>query len=395
MTQNPTADISVLFYVQHLLGIGHLARASRVAQAMIEKGMRVTLVTGGLPVDGFPGPGVRHVALPPIAVSDGGFTGLVDGTGQPAEAAYLDARRDLLLQVFRDTAPDVVLTEAFPFGRRQVRFELLPLLDAIAAARPRPLLVASVRDILQARAKPGRDAETVDLVQRHYDLVLVHGDPAFARLGDTFPLADQIAAKVAYSGIVAPPAPSPPTESFDLVVSAGGGAVGAALVQAAVQAALLCPDLGSWCVIVGPNLPEAERARLAALAPSHVSLVRFRQDFPSLLTAARLSISQAGYNTVADILRAGCRALLVPYAKGGETEQTERALRLQAVGRVTVLTEAALTQTARSGHALASAIRRALAQDICENTQTLAIEGAAQSADILHEIVTKARESAF
>ena len=37
----------VFFYVQHLLGIGHLVRASRIAQALQAAGFDVTLVTGG------------------------------------------------------------------------------------------------------------------------------------------------------------------------------------------------------------------------------------------------------------------------------------------------------------------------------------------------------------
>jgi predicted glycosyltransferase len=64
----------VLFYVQHLLGIGHLARASRIANALADDDFEVTVVTGGMPVSGFPGPRVRHVALPPITAGDAGET---------------------------------------------------------------------------------------------------------------------------------------------------------------------------------------------------------------------------------------------------------------------------------------------------------------------------------
>ncbi|MBM7321632.1 glycosyl transferase, partial [Agrobacterium sp. S2] len=70
----------VFFYVQHLLGIGHIARASRIANALQAGGFNVVLVTGGTPVPGFPGEGIRHVELPPIAVSDGSFAGLVDSS---------------------------------------------------------------------------------------------------------------------------------------------------------------------------------------------------------------------------------------------------------------------------------------------------------------------------
>lgn len=41
-TERPPAS----FYVQHLLGIGHIARASRVANALQADGFDVTLVTG-------------------------------------------------------------------------------------------------------------------------------------------------------------------------------------------------------------------------------------------------------------------------------------------------------------------------------------------------------------
>ena len=78
----------VLFYVQHLLGIGHLARASRVAGALAEDGFAVTVVTGGAPVPGFPGTGRRDVTLPPIAAADQGFSGLTDLSGRPIDDAY-------------------------------------------------------------------------------------------------------------------------------------------------------------------------------------------------------------------------------------------------------------------------------------------------------------------
>ena len=220
--------LRIFFYVQHLLGIGHIARASRIANALVKDGFDVTVVTGGLPVPGFPGEGVKTVALPPVVASNAGFSGLADADGRPAGEDFLHARRDLLLDAFHAARPDVVIIEAFPFGRRQMRFELLPLLAAIDKAEPRPKLVSSVRDILQENRKAGRDAETAALVRDHFDAVLVHGDPDFIRLEDTFPLTAEIADRLRYTGLVAaPPAPEP-TETFDIIASAGGGAVGGA-----------------------------------------------------------------------------------------------------------------------------------------------------------------------
>jgi len=373
----------VFFYVQHLLGIGHLARASRVATALAEGGFAVTVVTGGTPVAGFPGAAIEHLALPAVTSRDEGFSGLVDEDGNAVDAAFEAHRRALLLEAFAARRPDVLIVEAFPFGRRQMRFELLPLLDAAAAARPRPLIATSIRDILQARTKPGRDAETAELVQRYFDLVLVHGDPGFARLEDTFPLANEIAGRIAYTGLVAPPPVAPSPERFDIVVSAGGGAAGSGLIAAAVDAAKRLDPALTWLLVTGPNLPQAAFDRAAGMAPANLQIVRFRQNFAALLASARLSVSQAGYNTVCDILHAGCRAVVVPFASGGETEQTLRAERLQALG----LTEM-VAETELNGDSLTQAIDAALRRPAPPAVR-LALDGAQRSAEILREALAK------
>ena len=367
----------IFYYVQHLLGIGHLARASHVAQAMVRQGMEVTMVTGGAPVAGFPGPGVRQVALPEIRAGDAGFSGLTDAAGVPVDDAFKARRRDLLLAAYNAARPDVVMIEAFPFGRRQVRFELIPLLEEIHRENPRPKVISSVRDILQERAKPGRDQETLDLARRYFDRILVHGDPAFIRLGDTFPFADDLAEMTLYGGIVAAPLPPPSADRFDIVVSAGGGAVGAALLNAAAGAIALLPASLTWCLIAGVNMPPADFAALNAAIPANASLTRFRTDFGGLLRRATLSVSQAGYNTVCDTLQAGCRSLLVPFAAGGETEQTLRATRLRSLGLAHVLLEQDLSPAT-----LAAAITASLAAPP-PPPNTLDLNGAAHAATLI------------
>lgn len=387
MTQAPRRHdrLKVMFYVQHLLGIGHLARASRIASALAADGLDVAIVTGGLAVPGFPPAEIRHIALPAIATGDKGFSGLVDADGRPVDDDFKARRRDHLLQAFRDFAPDVLITEAFPFGRRQVRFELLPLLDEAKAAKKKPLILASIRDLLQERSKPGANEETVALIETYFDAVLVHGDARFAKLEDSFPLHGEIADKIVYTGLVAAPPPGPASENFDIVVSAGGGAVGMDLVRAAVDASgLLSSDL-RWCIIAGPNLPEADFAELSSRASPNVEVFRFRKDFPSLLTGARLSISQAGYNTVCDVLRAGVRSLLIPFTAGGETEQTARALRLQERGRALMLTEAELS--VKTMRASIETALTATAVDLPD----LDLDGAQHTGDIIRDLLLRRR----
>src|SRR5579875_2602729 len=104
----------VLFYVQHLLGIGHLVRASRLAAALAES-FDVLLVVGGeLPPD-LEFEGASLFQLPPVKAGPGGFGTLVHPDGAPFGPEDKAARRDMLLQLFDEFLPDMVLIEAFPF----------------------------------------------------------------------------------------------------------------------------------------------------------------------------------------------------------------------------------------------------------------------------------------
>ncbi|MGB3391222.1 MAG: glycosyltransferase, partial [Pseudaminobacter sp.] len=244
---------------------------------------------------------------------------------------------------------------------------------------PKPLLVTSVRDILQEHAKPGRNEETVGLLNRYFDLVMVHADPEFATLDETFPLASSISCEVAYTGLVAAPVPPPPEQRFDVLISAGGGAAGRDLVKSAVAAARMVPEAGNWALVTGPNLSQPEFDAATQEAPPGLSVFKFRKDFASLLAGARLSVSQAGYNTVCDILRGGCRSLLIPFAAGGETEQTFRATRLERLGLAGVLSESELTPDR-----LAAAITGGLAARR-PPAHGLDLEGASRSATLLRE----------
>ena len=315
---------TVLFYVQHLLGIGHLRRAALIARAILAAGLELRFVSGGMPAGELDIGGASLVQLPPAISADVHFSRILDEHGRAIDDAWRERRKRRLLEAFEEARPDLVLIEMFPFGRRQFAFELLPLLQT-ARARSLPIAV-SLRDILVAKNRPERIAETVALVQNHVDRVLVHGDPRLVRLDATFPAAGEIADRLVYTGYVAEAVPPAAAEGEEVLVSAGGGAVGGPLLRAAL-AARPATRLASapWRLITGPNLPAAEFADLRAAAPAGVVIERFRPDFPALLARSRLSLSQAGYNTVMDILATGARALVLPFAEGAESEQSLRA----------------------------------------------------------------------
>ena len=194
----------VLFYVQHLLGIGHVIRASRIARAMAQAGFIVQVAYGGKPVEAIDWSGVELVHLPAVSAGPEGFSALVDQHGNPVTEALKSERKDCLVGLLKEFEPDVLLLEAYPFARRVMRFELRPLLEAATTMDRRPLVVSSIRDILQEGRKPERIAETTGIIETCFDAVLVHGDEEFAPLSESYPEASKISSKLHYTGLVAP-----------------------------------------------------------------------------------------------------------------------------------------------------------------------------------------------
>lgn len=384
----------VLLYVQYLLGIGHLRRAAILARALAAEGLDVLLVSGGAPVAGLRLDGVRLAQLPVLRSADAQFTTLVDARGRAVDGDWKADRRAQLLRIFAAHRPHALIVESFPFGRRQLRFELLPLLATADAAHPRPRILCSVRDILQRKDDPARIEETVGHIRRWFDHVLVHGDPDFIRFEETFPAAPAIASRLHYTGLVAE-APAlyaaskrGPGED-EVIVSVGGGAVGRELLVAALGARPRSRlHAVPWRLLAGPHVAEDDVMALRREAPAGVRVERARSDFAQLLRRCRVSVSQAGYNTVADILRADARAVLVPFRGAGETEQALRAARLRARGAAQVVDAGALDprQLARALDAVLEAPGAAAAG--------IDLEGAPRGARLVAEWVASCRGAA-
>jgi predicted glycosyltransferase len=382
----------LLFHVQHLLGIGHLRRAAALTRGLTDGGFRVTVAAGGAAVPGIDFGAAEVVALPAAHVADGGFATILDAAGRPVDDAWWAARRAALQALFEDRAPQILLIELFPFGRRAFRRELVPLLEAAERADPRPAILCSLRDILVDTGKPERAMETVALVRRHFNRVLVHGDPRLAPLDLSFPAAAEIAGHIAYTGYVVersiadrpgmPAAGDGDGNNGEVLVSVGGGAVGADLLRAALAARPRSRLAARpWRLVTGPNLPSAELAAIRAAAGPGVTVEDFRRDLARLFGDCAVSVSQGGYNTVMELIAARARAVVVPFAAPSESEQTQRARLLAARGLVTLVEPASLTP-----QVLADAIDAA-AERPRPAAGAIDLDGAAATARLIRALV--------
>lgn len=349
--------MKVMIIVTHLLGTGHLTRALTLARGFAEAGDEVLLASGGMPVPHLDFSGLRVLQLPPLRSDGTAFTRLLTDRDTLAGADDLAARGTALAEAVQAFAPDALICELFPFGRRVLADEFTAALQA-ARALPKPALCfCSIRDILAPPSKPEKAARADRLIAALFDGVLVHSDPAATRLEASWPVSDTLAPYLHYTGYVAPPAAAPHPDQAgtgEVLVTAGGGSVGDGLFRAALQAAAADPQARTWRLLVGGTDRDARIAALSALAPGNAVLQPTRPDFRQMLHHAAASVSMCGYNTALDLLQSGTPAVLIPFDDGQEVEQTLRARSLAQLPGLAVLPDADL-----SGPALLAALDRA------------------------------------
>ena len=105
-------------------------------------------------------------------------------------------------------------------------------------------------------------------------------------------------------------------------------------------------------------------------------------NFNEILCSAAVSVSQAGYKPVMDLMTSRTKSVLVPFSQHGETEQTVRASLLARRGLFQVLSESDFTPKA-----LAKAIDAAHAGP-APHSSDIDINGAAMTARIMGELAT-------
>ncbi|KIC41153.1 glycosyltransferase [Ruegeria sp. ANG-R] len=380
--------MKVMIVVTHLLGTGHLSRALTLGRAFAEQDHEVLVVSGGMPAPQLDTSGLSLLGLPPLRSDGTDFTRLLDQNGAVADSAYFDARVTGLTQAIRSFAPQVLITELYPFGRRSLATEFLATLRIARELPQPPVILSSIRDILAPPSKPEKAIQTDEVIAEFYDGVLVHSDPTITPLDISWPVTAQLASRLHYTGFVAPSAPPSHPDGVgqgEIIVSAGGGSVGQPIFQAAIEAARKMPNR-QWRLLVGGQDAEARIAELSHLArEASVTIETVRPDFRQMLPLAAASVSMCGYNTAMDLLQSGTSAVLIPFDDGNEVEQGLRAKSLSRLTGIEVLNSSDL-----SGQSLASALRRVLL-DTARAPMTAGFDGARRSVDIATDLFEASR----
>jgi predicted glycosyltransferase len=303
------------------------------------------------------------------------------------------------LDAFR---PDVLLVDNFPLGSRK---ELLPTLERLRRIGiPTVLGLRDIVDLPEVVRRAWTKDGVYDVLERYYDRILVYGLPEVLDALDAYGLPPDVAARVRYCGYVTArdrprtppgevrmePAMTPPV----VLGTVGGGGDGFPLLSAFVVAVRHLSL--SAIAVTGPLMPSEERRKIRALAAGAQGIVvrEYLPDLPSHMAAADLVVTMGGYNTTAELLALGRRAIVVPrnwrygeHARGTsagvEWEQVLRARALERLGLADVIDPERL-----DADILAARISAALARPAERVRVPLDVDGAARAVDRLFELVT-------
>lgn len=371
----------LIFYSQHLVGVGHHFRNRQIIRALADE-YDVYFIDGGRAVPGAMLPAsVQTYHLIPV------FKDLTSGcltseTGYDIQTV-LKARKQALNRVVTRICPDIFIIEYFPFARWELADELLTAIYKARSINLNIRIICSLRDV-------PRRTQNADLVysilNRHFHALLIHGDPQLTRLEDHFPHTNKIHIPIYYTGYVVEPLKDVDSrfqKQNSVLVSAGGGADGYDLIKPCIKAWQHLSQKGivedrKMVIFTGPFMPQTQYDALERLCeggPFHID--RFTSHFLQWMQCADLSISRAGYNTCMNILETCTRAILVPGSL--VSDQEFRAHQLSKLGLADTISPKNLTT-----NKLAKAIVNALSS--APPVHNIALNGAATTCDLIRSI---------
>jgi len=329
-----------LLFSNEAVGLGHLRRTIAITARLARNDPDATsLIVTGSPVQPLfelP-PRVEALTLPTLMRDTSGAhrsRRLVLEAGEIGRLRGSIARAAALA-----FEPDCAVVDRFPLG---LEGELEPVLASLRTAGCK--LVLGLRDIEDdpARVRRTWGPDLRRAIRQLYDLVLVYGPqrPALDAIDCLNLEAHELPAPVVHVGYVSASANgSRPDDLPDdyVLATVGGGSDGFSVLATFLEALQLAPLPCPAVVVTGPLMPQGQVARLEALADGPgVRVCRFRPNLEGLIARARAVVCMAGYNTVAELMRARKPALLVPRVEP-ISEQLLRATELERRGLHDVL----------------------------------------------------------
>ncbi len=322
-----------MIHCQYVYGIGHFVRATELANGLSNI-FEVYLFNGGDPVPNFVVPeSVSIIQLPAIFKEENSeYLMPVDHSITLQECFH--KRENIIHKAVKEIEPDILITEHFPFGLL-FEAEVISLISKVKKANPNSKIVSSVRDVIESSAGGSKDEHICQLINRWYDMVLVHGDERFIALSSSFPEIVKINVPIFHTGYVVRPIP-PASERKTLptvLASVGGGRIGNELLDALIDSHQSIRGKRKHELILFSGAFEKlfnqQREKVSSLQSADISIHTFdSQNYLNCLSKASLIISLGGYNSIIESFSARKKMLIYQRKFAGANKEQEMRIRM-------------------------------------------------------------------
>lgn len=330
--------MKLLFYTMCFLGVAPYIRSLALSRKFLQD-FDVDYIHGGVPlISGIDSPRFKEIALPSFTVKYPDNKLIPSGNFKTIPEVFF-ARKQTLTASLKDSSYNAFMTELFPFQKLKLWNEISYILKQIKKTSPQVKMVGSFRDCIdEVILKEQR--QTAEIILQYYDKILIHTDPNFIKLEDSYSFTHLIQHKIVYTGFIPNGTilSDPPPREKRILVTMGGGAFGQILVKSVADIADRFPDY-EFVMIMGPRSPTElrnyieEKKRIPGF--EGITISEFIPDLCAALQRCSLSISLGGY-TLIDVVCTGTPSLALPYHLN---DQTIRTKKLSNAGLVKIINE--------------------------------------------------------
>ncbi len=351
----------VLVYSHDSFGLGHLRRCREIAHSLVGSDSDISvLILSGSPIIGSFDFRARvdFVRIPGvIKLRNGEYTSLKLHIDTEHTLAIRSSIVERTAQVFD---PHLFLVDKEPLGLCGEVRDTLAMMKARGTA-----CVLGLRDVMDDPVlleAEWRRKNVLPTLEAFYDDIWVYGLPQICDPLAGIPLSTSLRNRMTYTGYlgrhVSEAAPIFVPEKIDdpfLLVTAGGGGDGEAIIDWVLSAYEADPDLPYPALLVlGPFMGSQHQADFlhrTNLLPN-VEAITFDAHIESLMARAKAVVCMGGYNTFCEVLSFDKRALVIPRTLPRK-EQFIRAARAQELGLARMLVDDGL----RDPRTMATALR--------------------------------------
>lgn len=373
-----------MIHCQYVYGIGHFVRTIELAKGLCNH-FSVFILNGGESVPNFYIPSeINLIPLPAIYKQENvSYLSPVDSTYSIEEC--FKKRRDIIDNTLSNLKPEIIITEHFPFGLL-FEDEVVYLITSAKLLNSNVLVVCSVRDIIESASGNIKDNITVQLLNKWYDLLLIHGDEKYYHLKNTFSRYNEISIPNYHTGyVIKSIEQNIKTDHIKPIIlaSIAGGRLGKELLNALIKnhSAVNKKIIHKLILFTGAFESRFEELsnEIKKLSSDDIELFSFdRESYLSYFSQADLVISLGGYNSIIEAI--SNRKRLLVYQRGFAHGNEEQDLRLNLFKEIGILN--VISSEDLNNCNLADSIIQSLINDIDRNIN-LNVNGVAFSTELI------------